>query len=1070
MRTPAPLSSHLISPTVLTNKQRQLWVGQQLYGPLPMYNTPYTFEMFGELHPEYFQHAFQLLINSCDVFRTIIREIHGAPEPMLLSSLSYSMEYCDYAHTQDSEQVVQTWIQNRMKRVFELSDCLFDTALIRVSSTKWIWFYNVHHLISDGLTVSLMFNRMSEFYGQSLTGTLREQVTQPQYQRYAEWESAFSQSARHKNAETYWTTKLQAPLTPLRLYDHKLDCQVVPIQRVTYALDPSLSESIRLVAESFAHPHSPTHSTFFEIFAALFIAYLFRISGNRHLSIGIPFHGRPAGPFKTTLGLFVEIAPLMIDVAQTETFETLRKKIHEELHAVSRHFRSTPACRLEERPYHVQLNYHLASFPNFQEIPVKTTWHHIGMADVGLTFNIQDFNQRGSFTFDLDIDAEHFDGTQRQRILKHILSLLHACLKDPSQPLGKCTLLSDGEHLSGVDESHASQNNFHLQQAEDSIDSSTQGIAHLFEAQVEQAPDAVAIVSHDQQLTYAYLDRQANQLAHFLRRQGVIPEERVGLCLERGVDFIVSILAILKVGAAYVPLDPTAPLERLTTIMGNAHVRVVLVHMLHWEALRATTKQVFALDGMRATLLKEPTASIGLPVCDAQLGYIMYTSGSTGQAKGILISQRSIVRLVKATNYVKLNERDCVGHLANVSMDASTFEIWGALLNGGHIVVFSQEEVLNPFTCALQIQQHGITCMFLTTALFNQLVREAPTAFASVRTVLFGGEMVDRYAVESVMTAAPPSQLVHVYGPTESTTFATWHSIKTIDCNREAIPIGRPVNNTCVYAVDQSQQLAPVGVPGELLIGGDGLAWGYLMQPALTAEMFIPHPWSHVPGARLYRSGDIIRYGLNEAIEFKGRRDDQIKLRGYRIELGEIQKVLRQHPKVREAVVLCREDNQKEKHLVAYVMISQEPTAVEELRSFMRKLLPEYMVPSAFVMLDKFPLTSNGKIDKCVLQPPDNGDLTRGMHYVAPRTILEELIVEVWQEVLQVEQLGILDNFFDAGGHSLLAIQVIARLRNELDLDVPIRTLFDHPTILHFAEEIHRLLPDLILDEVECQA
>jgi hypothetical protein len=494
MLIPAPLHPHALSLSFMTNNQRHLWAGQELYGPLPIYNTPYTFEILGELHPLHFQNAFQTLINSCDVFRTIIREIQGTPVPILLPSFPYTMEYCDYTHSQDPDQAAQAWTHDRMQRVLALHECLFDSALIRVSRTQWIWFYNVHHLISDGLTVSLMFERMSKFYGQSLMGTLEEEEAQPQFYLFAEWEAAFLKSERHKKGGVYWEKILQNHLPPLQLYGHTLDSQLVPIQRVTYPLDHTTTHAIRLLAESLDNQHPPKPSTLCEIFATLFFAYLFRISGNRHLSMGIPFHARPAGPFKTTLGLFVEIAPLIIDIAPTETFETLWKKIHREIHDISRHFRSNPTRALQQRPYHVLFNFHLATFPHFHEIPVKTTWHHIGMANVGLTFNVQDFNKLGTFTLDLDINAKQFDQTQQHRILEHILSLLQAFLKDPSQPLGASPMLSDSELHSVLQEYNESQEINNLKKTEEEIAHSTQGLHHLFEAQVVAHQDAVAVV------------------------------------------------------------------------------------------------------------------------------------------------------------------------------------------------------------------------------------------------------------------------------------------------------------------------------------------------------------------------------------------------------------------------------------------------------------------------------------------------------------------------------------------------------------------------------------------------
>ncbi len=446
-------------------------------------------------------------------------------------------------------------------------------------------------------------------------------------------------------------------------------------------------------------------------------------------------------------------------------------------------------------------------------------------------------------------------------------------------------------------------------------------LSTLFDEQVGTQPDAVAVVSGETLITYNRLNQRATQMAHWLRRQGVGQESRVGVCLERGVDLIVSLLAILKAGGAYVPLDLTTPSERLTHLIEDAEIEIIVTQETHHTIGEGREHlPVWTIEWILPTLMQEPETSSALPTTGAALAYVMYTSGSTGQPKGTLISQHSMVRLVKATDYIQIAQQDRVGHLATPTFDALTFEVWEALLNGGMLVVFDQEQVSIPLLCASRLQEHRISALFLTTALFNQLVRENPTAFAAVNTVLFGGELVDQKWVEAVWQAGPPRRLVHVYGPTESTTFATWHPVTPMNVKRSTVPIGRPLSNTQGYIMDRWQNLVPVGVPGEVVIGGDGLAWGYLNQPALIAERFVPHPHWTEPGSRVYRSGDLGRWNGEGAIEFQGRRDGQVKVRGHRIELGEIEATLSRHPAAQEVVVICREDLPGNKEVVAYIV------------------------------------------------------------------------------------------------------------------------------------------------------
>ncbi|WP_333448013.1 amino acid adenylation domain-containing protein, partial [Microcoleus sp. herbarium2] len=430
----------------------------------------------------------------------------------------------------------------------------------------------------------------------------------------------------------------------------------------------------------------------------------------------------------------------------------------------------------------------------------------------------------------------------------------------------------------------------------------------LFEAQVERTPDAVAAVFEDEQLTYGELNCRANQLAHHLRSLGVSPDQLVGICVERSLKMIVGFLGILKAGGAYVPLDPSYPQERLAFMLKDAEVSVLLTQQQLVEKLPEHQARLVCLDTEWETIARQSKENPLSEVTPEGLAYVIYTSGSTGKPKGVCISHRAVNRLVSNTNYVKLEPGDRVAQASNCSFDAATFEIWGALLHGARLVGVTKDVALSPKDFAAQLREQGISVLFLTTALFNQLAKEVPSAFNSVRHLLFGGEAVEPRLVKRVLENSPPQRLLHVYGPTESTTFASWHLVQEVPEGVTTIPIGRPLSNTQIYLLDNQMQPVPVGVPGELYIGGDGLARGYLNRPELTAERFILNPLSNEPGAYLYKTGDLARYQADGNIEFLGRLDDQVKIRGFRIELGEIEGVLAQHPAVEEAVVVARED------------------------------------------------------------------------------------------------------------------------------------------------------------------
>ncbi|HEY6186087.1 MAG TPA: amino acid adenylation domain-containing protein [Pyrinomonadaceae bacterium] len=581
----------------------------------------------------------------------------------------------------------------------------------------------------------------------------------------------------------------------------------------------------------------------------------------------------------------------------------------------------------------------------------------------------------------------------------------------------------------------------------------------LFEQQVEKTPDALALVFKEERLTYGELNRRANQLAHHLKNLGVGPEVRVGIMMERSTEMIVALLGIMKAGGAYVPLDPSYPSERLAFMIDDAAVPILLTEERHLDKAFA---QLVVCPDMDWHLIAGEATDNPSNASDADnLAYVIYTSGSTGQPKGVCVSHRAVNRLVFNTNYVSLDHTERVAQVSNSSFDAATFEIWGALLHGAELVIIERDVALSPHEFAAEILERSITTMFLTTALFNQLARVVPSAFGSLRNLLFGGEAVDAKWVREILRNNPPARLLHVYGPTESTTFTTWYGVEDVAENATTVPIGCPISNTQTYLLDAQLEPVPEGIAGELFIGGCGLARGYQGEAALTAEKFIPDPFGSEAGGRLYRTGDLARYGPEGMIEFVGRRDQQVKIRGFRIELEEIKTMLGEHEAVRECLVLVREDVPGDKRLVAYLLAAQpEPPGVAELRKHLREKLPDYMTPSAFVWLNEFPLTANGKIDREALPAPEHPPAERLNAYVAPRTPAEEALAAIIADVLGVERIGVYDNFFELGGHSLLATQVITRIREVMGVDVSLKQFFESPLIDELASQIEPLMTD----------
>ena len=630
--------------------------------------------------------------------------------------------------------------------------------------------------------------------------------------------------------------------------------------------------------------------------------------------------------------------------------------------------------------------------------------------------------------------------------------LLEAIVARPERPIAQLALLRPAEQAQLLAQGNQSQAAF----------PDSQSVHSLFEAQVERSPAAVALVFAEQQLSYGELNARANQLGHYLRAAGVGPEVLVGLCLERSVEMIVAVLGILKAGGAFVPLNPHDPAERLSFMIGDAGLSLLLTQ-------QALLGQLPELPGLRrlcvdreaARLEAQPSQNLAGGAGADNLAYVIYTSGSTGQPKGVLVQHRGVCNLALAQAQVfGVSAASRVLQFASISFDAVVSELFKSLLSGATLCL-ARAEALLPVEPLLQVlRQQSISMVTLPPSVLAVL----PAAdLPALRTVISAGEACPAELVTK--WSSEQRQLLNAYGPTEVTVCAT--SSAALEGQQSRPPIGRPLNNTEVYVLDGQLQPVPNGVVGELYVGGVGLARGYLQRAALTAERFLPHPFTAQPGSRLYRTGDLARYREDGQLEYRGRSDEQVKLRGFRIELGEIEAVLGQHPAVREVVVLAREDEPGQKRLVAYLLTAPETSAdVMQWRAWLSQKLPDYMLPAAYVLLEEFPLTASGKVDRRALPAPDASRPAQGQAYLGPRDQLEQLLVDLWQAVLGLDQVGVADNFFAIGGDSIKGAILINQLQELLGEYVYVVAIFDAPTVAaladylrqHYSHAVNRIL------------
>ncbi len=789
------------------------------------------------------------------------------------------------------------------------------------------------------------------------------------------------------------------------------------------------------------------------ILLAVLQSLLYRYTQQPDLVVGYSIPGRTWPKTDNRIGSFENFLVLRTKISETSSFCQLLENIkityrdaiaHQGIHFaeivqalhVNRDLSRTPFFQVLFRfiaapAIHIQL----------KDLIFEKFEFDSGIAPYDFTLKVL---QRGdSLCCFFNYNTDLFTDATITRLIGHFQTLLNAIVAAPEDPISTLPLLTAPERQQLLVEWNATATNYPKDQC----------LHQIFEAQASRAPQAMALSFNGRQHTYQQLDTAANQLAHFLIKLGIGPKIPVGICVEPSLEKMIGVLGILKAGGSYVPLDPEYPRERIAFMLEDTRAQVLLTQQSLSKNMPEMQLRTILLDKDYPNISLESTERITTVVKSNFPACIFYTSGSTGKPKGVPVPHYAITRLVCQTNYVHFLPSDRVAQASNVSFDGATFEIWGALLNGGCLVGLPKDVLLSPSDLATFIRDEKINVLFLTPALFHQCAREVPDAFHPVRDLLMGGEILEPRWVREVMQHGPPARLLNAYGPTECTTFATWYLVAEVPPENRSIPIGRPISNATIYILDRNLQPVPIGITGQLYIGGDGLALGYLNRPEQTAEKFISHPFHLNPDYQLYKTGDLARFLPDGNVEFLGRIDHQIKIRGFRIEPGEIEEALQRFAGVKEALVVVRETEPGDKRLLAYVVTSQKSSITSEaLRNFLHDLLPPYMIPAFFVFLDKFPLNPNGKIDRQVLPAPELSDLISSQGFVRPRDEVEQQLIQVWETVLGVHPIGVFDDFFSLGGHSLLGARMFIHLEKIYNKKLPLYLLYQRSTVAQLAE------------------
>jgi amino acid adenylation domain-containing protein len=1039
-------------PAPLSYNQQGLWVLNQLMPGTSLYHTPMAVRMKGVLDSTALKSALNQIVARHDALRTTFTTLDGTPSQFITPQVVVELPVIDLSRKPEAEREseAQRLLQHEARKPFDLSEGpLIKSLLVRLSEQEHILLVTMHHIVTDGWSVGIFQRELSAFYQAAITGEAPTLPDLPiQYPDYSSWQRRWFAGELYESQLAYWKKQFDPLPKGLELpVDHpRPNGQAHRAFRGahhTICLPKQLTTDLKNLSQKQG-------VTLFMTLLAAYEVVVHRYSGEDDIVVGTPMAGRQMPETENLIGLFINTLPLRTSLAGDPSFCEVLARVKESALGAYAH-QDLPFERMVKE-LHPERS--LARNPLFQvmfvlqseeilplELPGLVTEHfRVGntMANFDLTLDVVE--RDGQLVCLFESNADLFESETIERLMGHFQTLLEGVVANPERKISVLPMLTEAERRQLVVDWNDTNTDYPNQKS----------IQELFEQQVRNSPDAVALVCEDSQITYRELNARANQVAHYLRKRGVGADTCVGVCVQRSPELITVLLGILKAGGAYVPLDPEYPRARLTFMLKDARVPVLITERGLAKNLPLNAADMIYLEELSAKTELESMTDPEIETTADSLAYVMYTSGSTGQPKGVAVTHRNVVRLVRSTNYASFAIDEVFLQAATISFDASTFEIWGSLLNGARLA-------LMPAGCTSlrdlgrAIKRFKVTTLWLTAGLFHLMVDNHLEDLQGVRQLLAGGDVLSVPHVQKVLAEVEGCRLINGYGPTESTTFTCCYSITDPASLNGSVPIGRPISNTSVYLLDRAMNPVPIGVAGELYIGGDGVARGYLNRPEMNAERFVPDRFSEAGEARLYRTGDLARYRANGEIEFLGRIDNQVKVRGFRVELGEIESALAEHPSVRDAVVVARKDN-GDKHLVAYLVAPAgvEPS-IDRIREFLSDKLPDHMVPSVFVVLELLPLSPTGKVDRAALPPTSDLKPNTLRGFTSPADALELKLTKIWERVLGVRSISVNDNFFELGGHSLLAVRLFAQIEKSFGRELPLATLFQAPTVKQLA-------------------
>ncbi|MCD4691529.1 MAG: amino acid adenylation domain-containing protein, partial [Calditrichales bacterium] len=1043
--------------------QKRLWFLNQLDPESAFYNIPSALRLKGSLNVPVLEKSINEIVKRHEVLRASFHiDDKGEAQQIISGELIVPLNQLDISDipADKTEAKVQQLLKDKAAAVFKLDQApLMRVSLIKLNSGEYVLIINMHHIIADGWSIGVFIQEVIMLY-QAFAANLASPLKdlKLQFFDYAQWQEDRQNEEVINKQLSYWTEYLKGMPARLELpVDHpRPSLASYKGKQHIFSVGKELTGKLRKLTKE-------NNVSLYMTLMSAFQTFLYKFSNQDDFGVGAPIANRNRKEIEEIIGFFVNTIVLRANFTKDITFLDLINRVRNDVLEASANqdvpFEKIVETILPKRELSVsplfQVMFDLQKAPlqsmKLKELTLEIVDIEIEVAKFDLLFIMLEYEDDIKCTLEYNTDL--FDTVTIERIAGYFSTLLTNIVRNPAGFISDLSLISVEEKNYITSHWNKTQTNYPFNYC----------VHELFEKQANLTPQSIALSFEGTELTYAELNSRTNQLARYLKRSGIGPDKLVGLYTERSIESIIAILGILKAGGAYLPLDPEYPLDRLKFMLNDAQSTIILTQSHLKERLPVENISILCLDIDWDKFKDEKKENLHNTAIPENLIYVMYTSGSTGIPKGVSITHKSVVRLVKNTNYVKFSKDDKFLQLAPISFDASTLEIWGSLLNGAKLIIMppgkpSLQELAD------KIINNKVSFLWLTAGLFHLMVDEQLDAIKTVRQLLAGGDVLSVRHVNKLLQRFNNHTFINGYGPTENTTFTCCHPMETVEKIDKSVPIGRPISNTQTYILDRYFHTVPIGSPGELFIGGVGLARDYYNRPNLTAEKFVPNPFSDKPGKRLYKTGDLVRYLADGNIEFLGRIDQQVKIRGFRIELGEIEALLRKHSALKDAVVIAHEDMPGDKQLAAYIVpqqISEIPDN-ETLRLLLSEKLPDYMIPAFYIPIDKVPITPNGKVDRKALPAPDKERFSSKKDYVPPRTELEKLLIETWQEILGIDKIGIYDNFFDLGGNSLKAAVFANRLQKELDEVVHVGAIFKAPLIAELAMYIAEYYPDSV--------